>query len=290
MRLGVDIGGTNIKFAVVDDGKIVYRNCIDTADSVERILSDISAEAVKLTGEYEITSMGVGTPGYIKDGLVTTLNMAFSDTPLAAELSARTGLDVKIDNDANCAALGEIMFGATTDCENIILVTLGTGVGGGVIMNRKITHGRNSLGELGHIIIDMNGRECPCGLKGCWERYAAASALVRDSIKAAELHTDSILYEIYKREGRLSGRLVFEALERGCPVMAEVYDKYLDYLAAGINSLVNIFGPDAIVLSGGISKEGEKITAPLKKKLATDVNVVVSSLQNDAGAMGAAML
>ena len=198
---------------------------------------------------------------------------------------------VNIDNDANCAALGEIMFGATTDCDNIILVTLGTGVGGGIIMGRQISHGKNSLGELGHIVIQTdNGRPCPCGLNGCWEQYASISALIRDSKQAAEENPDSILASVYKENGKLNGKLIFEAIDAGCEVALKVFDKYLYYLASGINSLVNIFGPDAIVLAGGITNVGDRLLVPLKEKLATDVRIEISSLQNDAGSLGAAML
>ena len=290
-KLGVDIGGTDIKFAVVEGVHKKYQNTIPTAKTTQKIIDDIVSEALKLKKEYKIKAIGIGTPGFIKNGLVTAVNLAFKDTPLDFEISQKTGLTVAVDNDANCAALGEINYGGTADCDNIVLVTLGTGVGGGVIMNRQIIHGKNNMGEIGHIIIDMkDGRHCPCGQDGCWEQYASITALIRDSVEAACENPDSILNEIYKREGKLNGKLVFEAIDKNCPVALDVFDKYLDYLAVGIKSLVNIFGPDAIVLAGGITKEGDKLLNPLKKKLPDGVRVEVSTLQNDAGSLGAAML
>lgn len=290
-KLGVDIGGTNIKFAVVEGTKVKYNNCIDTASTCEEIVNDIVSEIEKLKEEYKIKAVGIGTPGLINNGLVYAVNLPFKRFPLDLEIAQRTGMAVNIDNDANCAALGEIMFGATTDCDNIILVTLGTGVGGGIIMGRQISHGKNSLGELGHIVIQTdNGRPCPCGLNGCWEQYASISALIRDSKQAAEENPDSILASVYKENGKLNGKLIFEAIDAGCEVALKVFDKYLYYLASGINSLVNIFGPDAIVLAGGITNVGDRLLVPLKEKLATDVRIEISSLQNDAGSLGAAML
>ena len=291
-KLGVDIGGTNIKFAVVEGSNIKYINCIDTASTSEQIINDIAAEAEKLKNDFNIKAVGIGTPGIIKNGLVNAVNLPFKELALDLEIAKRTGLTVNVDNDANCAALGEVVFGTTTDCDNIILVTLGTGIGGGIIMNRQITHGKNSMGEIGHIVVQTeNGIQCPCGLSGCWEQYASISALIRDASEAAKENADSILNEIYTaNNGKLNGKLIFEALDRGCKITQKVFDNYLFYLASGINSLVNIFGPDAIVLAGGITKQGDKLLKPLKEKLSTDIRIEVSSLQSDAGALGAAML
>lgn len=291
-RLGVDIGGTNIKFAVVNGGKKQYTSSIDTASTSDEILKNITDEVLRIKEMFPIKNVGVGTPGFIREGLVTAVNLPFKELALEEELSDRLKLPITVDNDANCAALGEVQFGAADDCDNIVLVTLGTGVGGGIIMNRQICHGNNSLGEVGHIIIQaVDGLECPCGLKGCWEQYASVTALIRQTKEAALANRDSILYSIYEKNGGdVNGELIFEAIEQGCSVAKEVFDKYLFYLSVGIDSLVNVFGPDAIVLAGGITKQGDNLLNPLKEKIHSDVRLEISTLQSEAGALGAAML
>ena len=291
-RLGVDIGGTYIKFIVVDNSNIKYKNTIPTANTKEKILDDIAAECAAINQKYTVKTVGVGTPGLIKDGRVSADNLPFKDLPLEKELSARIGLPVTVDNDANCAALGEIDFGTEKDKQNIVLVTLGTGVGGGIIVNRRIVRGNNSAGEIGHMIINAeNGLPCPCGLHGCFEQYASISALVRQSEAMAAEKPNSLLASLMNENGgKLDGKLIFKAYYEHCPAAQAVMDTYLHYLAVGIDSLANIFGPDAIVLAGGITKEGEGLLAPLRAKLHTKSPVTHSSLQSDAGALGAAML
>ena len=290
-KLGVDIGGTNIKFAVVEGVNVKYKNIIDTAKTCEQIVEDISNEVLKLRKEYKIKAVGIGTPGKIKEGCVSAVNLPFDNFALDVEIAKKVGLPVNIDNDGNCAALGEVMMGGLTDCDNIVLVTLGTGVGGGIVMNKSIMHGKNSMGEIGHMIVDMkDGRPCPCGQSGCWEQYASVTALVNDAIEAANDNPESVLNKIYAREGKLNGCLVFEAIDSGCPIAEKVLDTYLDYIAVGVKSLVNIFGPDAVVFAGGITNSGDKFLDLLKAKLPSDLRVEISALQNDAGAFGAAML
>ena len=291
-RLGVDIGGTNIKFAVVDEGTIKYKGSIATAETCEKIIDDISAEILHLTKEYNVKNVGIGTPGFIKDGLVTCANLPFDKTPLEKLVSEKTGIAVCVDNDANCAALGELTFGSAKDCGNIVLVTLGTGIGGGIIMDGQICRSNNNMGEIGHMIIQAdNGKKCPCGQSGCWERYCSMTALIESAEEYALANQGSILYNKYAENGnKLSGELIFDAAENGCPVANEVMDNFLNYLACGIYSLFCIFGPDVIVLAGGVTAQGEKLLNPLKNKLKKDMRIEISVLQGDAGALGAAML
>ena len=291
-KLGVDIGGTSIKFAVVDNKEVVYKESIKTEDTEEKIISSISDRILKLKKDYELTTVGIGTPGFIKNGKITTTNLPFDETPLQNIVSEKVGINVSLDNDANCAALGEIKFGSTRDCKNIVLVTIGTGIGGGIIMNRQIAHSDKNLGEIGHIIIQSeNGRPCPypCGQTGCWEQYCSMTALLKDALNAANENPQSVLYS-YIKDGKLTGEDVFDAIDKGCPVAQKVFDEYIRYLAMGINTLVNAFGPDAIVLAGGVTKQGEKLLSPLKKLVKSDVRLEISILQGDAGALGAAML
>lgn len=291
-RLGVDLGGTNIKFAVVDEGVVKHKCSIPTADTCEGIISDITESIKKLTQEFNIKNVGMGTPGIIKEGLVTCANLPFDKVPLEKLISEKTKMPVCVDNDANCAALGEISFGNVKDCGNIVLVTLGTGIGGGIIMNSQICRSNNNLGEIGHMMIQAeNGKKCPCGQSGCWERYCSMTALAESAEEYALANTDSILYNMYKENGnKANGKIVFDAMEKGCKVASEVFDKFLSYLAFGIENLANIFGPDAIVLAGGVTVQGDKLLKPLKEKIRKDIRIEISSLQGDAGALGASLL
>ena len=289
-KLGIDIGGTNIKMVVIDQNDIVYKSSFKTEDTEEKILNSITEKVLNIKRSLDITTVGIGTPGIIQNGKVTATNLPFSETPLESVIAERTGLCVTVDNDANCAALGEVIFGSTKDCENIVLVTLGTGVGGGIIMNRQILHSNNNMGEIGHFVIQAeNGRPCPCGQTGCWEQYCSMTAFQKDAENAARKNPDSILFKLMKKD-KLMGEDIFKAMDKGCPVAQRVFDDYILYLAMGINSLVNIFGPDAIVLAGGVTRQGEKLLIPLKQKVKSNIRIEISTLQNDAGSLGAAML
>lgn len=293
IRLGVDIGGSSVKFAVVEDGKLIHKSSIPTnKESADTFIKEIADECIRIKAEYPYKTIGVGTPGFISDGVVTAVNLPFKNTNLAKELKKHIDMPINVDNDANCAALGEFEFGVGKDMDNIIMVTLGTGVGGGIIIDGRICHGRYSMGEIGHIIVQAkDGRPCSCGQTGCWEQYASVTALVRQAEKACEEDKQSILYKIYSENGnKLDGKLVFDALEQNCPIAKKVFDEYIDWLSVGIKSLINIFGPDAIILAGGITKRGHILIDAVKKAIDTPVKLEISELQNDAGALGAAML
>lgn len=290
-RLGVDIGGTNIKFAVVEGKNVRFKRSIKTSDTCENIIEDIANKVNDIKKNYDIKAIGIGTPGIIKNGAVNAANLPFKNTPLEDMLSKKTGFAVTVDNDANCAALGEITFGTTKDCNNIILVTLGTGIGGGIIINRQIYSGKGGGGELGHITVQTeNGLKCTCGRSGCWESYASVNALIKYAENKAEEDKDSILYKMYSEAGNLDGEMIFEAAQKGCKTAKAVLDRYIHYLASGLKSIIKIFDPDAIVLAGGITKQGGALLEPLKAELNEDVRIEISTLQKDAGALGAAML
>ncbi len=279
-----------MKLAVIDGDKILHKESIETGKTEDAIVESLSGRIISLKNDYDITTVGIGTPGIIKESKVTATNLPFKNTPLQDLVAEKTGLCVTVDNDANCAALGEIEFGSTKDCENIVLVTIGTGVGGGIIMNRQIARSNNNMGEIGHFVIQAeNGRPCPCGQMGCWEQYCSMTALLKDAVKAASQNTDSILYKNNK-DGCITGEDLFDAINKNCPVAKKVFNDYIRYLAMGINSMINIFGPDAVVLAGGVTAQGERLLKPLKKLVKGDVRLEISTLQNDAGALGAAML
>lgn len=292
-RLGVDIGGTSVKFAVVEGGKLKYKSSIETdKSSCDTFIKNIADECNRIKNLYAVKSVGVGTPGIIKDGLVTAANLPFKQTAVEKMLKKYIDLPVSVDNDANCAAMGEAEFGIGADYDNVIMITLGTGIGGGVIINKHICHGKNGTGEIGHMIIQSeNGRKCSCGQSGCWEQYASVTALVREAEKAAEADKDSELYRLYSENGnKLNGKLIFSAIDSGCKTADKVFSDYIDWVAVGIINLINIFGPDIIILAGGITARGDMILKALKERIKTEVPIEISVLQNDAGALGAATL
>ena len=290
--LGIDVGGTDVKFAVIDNGKILCRSKIPSnRESVEGILQEICDECKRIACEYPYTKVGVGMPGVIYDGLLTTDNLPFKETPIVEELENRLGLSVSADNDANCAALGEVLYGSGKEYQNAVVLTLGTGIGGGVIINGAIMRGRGGAGELGHMVIQTeNGLPCSCGCFGCFEQYASTRALVRQATEAAEEHPDSILGNIYKEQGKLNGKLFFEAIHKNCPVAEAVFDRYLTWLSIGIENLHKIFDPEVFLLAGGVTQVGENFLNPLMAKLGGNVNVKIATLQSDAGVFGAASL
>ena len=292
MVLGIDIGGTDTKFGVILEDSLLYQSKIPSnKESVEGILTEICEECKRIQKDYPFERIGIGVPGVVYDGLLTTINLPFDRTPIAEEIEKRLGLPVAVDNDANCAALGEAVCGKGKDYRNVIMVTLGTGVGGGVVVDGNILRGRGGAGELGHIIIQsVDGLPCNCGQFGCWEQYASASALVRQAEAAAKGKPDSLLGKLLKQEGSLNGLLIFKALEQGCPVAETVFDTYLNWLCVGLKSLKMIFDPEIILLAGGITKQGDVLLKPLMEKLGGCVLVEVAKLQNDAGVFGAAHL
>ncbi|MBQ7037396.1 MAG: ROK family protein [Clostridia bacterium] len=292
MVLGIDIGGTFIKFGVIAGGEMLYQSKIPTGNGTcVSLLDNICMECERIRDKYPFKRVGVGVPGVMNNGLLTATNLPFKNTPLRKELENRLYLPVRVENDANCAALGEAVCGKGKAYHNMILVTLGTGIGGGVIVDKKILSGRGGAGEIGHMIIQSeNGILCPCGQKGCWEQYASAGAFVRQAEEAAKDNPESILGRIIKKEGSLNGHLVFEAVGADCPVALHVFDTYLTYLSIGLKSLKNIFDPEIILLSGGITGQGDALLMPLNQKLGNLVRVEIATLQNDAGVFGAANL
>ena len=293
-KIGVDIGGTKIKFGVLDDSnELIYKDIIPTiTESKEKLIESIVEKCKEITSKYSIVGIGVGVPGLIQNGKVSAVNLPFDNTDIVAELKKYFNLPIQLSNDANCAALAEATCGEGAKYSNVVMISLGTGIGGGIIINNKIYEGIGSAGEIGHIIIEQNGRKCPCGQSGCFERYASAKALMDDAKAAALKNKDSILYKIYsENENDLSGHTFFEAYDSDCPVAKKVMDDYLLYLASGILSIYRALNPDLIVLAGGITNRGDAILEPLKSHLnGLDINIKISSLKSEAGTIGAALL
>ena len=306
-RIGIDLGGTNIAVGVVNETyEIVALHSVPTGASrpaaeVIRDMGDAVEAALAKAGVSiaECQSIGVGSPGTCdseKGVVARAYNLGWFDVPVCAMLQQRFGIPVRLSNDANCAALAETVAGAAIGCENMVLITLGTGVGGGIIIDGKIYAGMRSAGaELGHMLLVLDGEQCTCGRRGCWETYASATALIRQAQQAAADHPESLLAQA----GEITGLAVFQAADQGDSVAQSVIDRYCVYVAAGFTDLVNSLAPEMILLGGGISRQGERILAPIREYVVGNcfgqkdgaVPVIkAAKLGNEAGIIGAAAL
>ena len=310
-NIGIDLGGTNIVASVVDDKyNIIATGKTPTAvpRSAEEIFDDIAAvcrEAMDKAGLTiaDISSVGLGTPGTVNENGIIEFanNLGFNNVPAREMLKERLGnLPIYIDNDANCAALGEAYAGCGNGSQNFVAVTLGTGVGSGIIVNGKIVTGVNCAGgECGHMVIVVDGEPCSCGRKGCWEAYASATALIRQTRKAMEENPDSIMHEVARQEGKVSGRTAFDAMRKGDIAAIKVVDNYIKYVACGLINIVNALQPEIICVGGGICNEGETLMKPLRRFVQAErysihskiqTHIMKAELGNDAGIIGASLL
>ncbi len=311
-KLGIDLGGTNIVAGVVDENyKIIATakrktDCPRPAEEIADDMAVVALEAVANAGlkVTDIESAGVGSPGAIdsKSGIVVySNNIDFFNVPLADMLKQRTGIDFFIENDANAAAYGEFLAGAGKGTKDFVMITLGTGVGGGVIIDGKIYSGSNGAGaELGHTVIQMDGEKCSCGRFGCWEAYASATALIRQTKQAMVRYPKTLMWDMVRGDiNAVTGITAFDAMRRGDEVGKQVVDKYLYYLSVGIANNINIFQPEILCIGGGISKEGDNLTVPVNayvegenyaRNLEKKALIKTAILGNDAGIIGAAYL
>lgn len=311
-RLGIDLGGTNIAAGVVDeDYKIIGTGKVKTGahrsnDEIADDMAKAARMAIKDAGIdiSEITAMGIGSPGSVipsKGIVATSNNLKFSNLPLCAMMKERLGVDFYIENDANAAAYGELLAGAGKGCKNFVAITLGTGVGSGIIIDGKIFSGSNNAGgELGHTVIVVDGEACTCGRKGCWEAYASATALIRQTKAEMEANKQSIMWKLCDGDiNRVNGKTAFDAMRENDESGIKVVDQYIRYIAIGITNVINIFQPEVLCIGGGISKEGDVLTKPItqfvengrfSKNIERQTVVKVAALGNDAGIIGAAFL
>ncbi len=303
--LGIDIGGTFVKGVLVDEsGKILCDGSVPTgaADGGENMCKNIAALCADLQsrGQVKACAAGVGCPGMIaEDGTVLFAgNLGLKNFPLKYKLSELLKMSVAVTNDANAAALGEAAFGAGKDYSDSVFITLGTGVGGGIIIGGKIfTGGKNAGAEIGHMVIKHGGEKCTCGRKGCFEAYSSATALIRETRKAMEEDKSSQMWNCGGLE-KVTGKTAFDYAE--CDSAAkQVADAYIYDLACGIINLANIFRPQAVILGGGVAEQGDKLIVPLQERLDAKVfggqgyapvKIVKASLGNLAGALGSAKL
>lgn len=311
--VGVDIGGTNLKAGLVDENGVLLATqkmkVASIADddglawTVASLVQEL-AHTVNLSVS-DVASVGVGVPGTveIRSGSINyTCNLPLRNVPLRKLFHRYLSIPLYIENDANCAALAEFLVGAGRDSKRFVTITLGTGVGAGIVHNGKIYHGANGMaGEVGHMVIQRGGLPCPCGRHGCWEQYASATALKRMTAAALAAHPHSILAQVVaENDGRVSGQSAFIAARRGDPVGQQVCDEYVDYLSCGVVNVVNIFQPDTLAIGGGVSNEAEEqLLLPVQQRVAREsipcgrdrrTRIVKAELGNRAGLIGAALL
>ncbi len=289
--LGIDIGGTGVKLGIVDDTmRLLCRTSIPTASDSETLIASILEAARPLAEAHHPQAVGIGSAGRIDrtNGVVLRAgNLPFLNEPLCARIGNALSLPAVLDNDANCALLAEARAGACASHRDALMITIGTGIGGAILIDGQLYRAHNfRAGEFGHFIYDREGPPCPCGLHGCFEHYASATALVRAATEAAAAHPDSLL----AAQCPLDGKAVFTAAADGCPVAGQTLSRYAVTLADGINSLVKIFMPTCIVLAGGLAKAGDALLGRLRPHLLPEATVTTSALGGDAGVIGAALL
>lgn len=306
--IGIDIGGMTIKGGVVDDnGNILLKKVITTVPEKEDslIVEDIACLINELIADFDgkIDGIGIGCPGSIYDekGVVRySCNINFRNTPMVSKLCQKTGIaNIKISNDANCAALGETYYGAGQGAKNSVMITLGTGVGTGIVVDGKLLTGNKSAGaEGGHMIIRINGEKCGCGKKGCYEAYASATALMRQISNACVKCHDGLLASEVAKLG-LNGQVVFDCAAKGDKTAIKTVKQYIKYVGIGLVNFASIFAPEVIIVGGGVSNQGDNLIKPLQRYVSRNlygsmynpkVKVVSATLKNDAGIIGAATL
>lgn len=294
-RIGVDIGGTSVKLGVVDEEfHVVESRRLPTGElcSSESIISQIIDACSELRDRYSASAVGIGSAGLVnpRTGIVLRAgNLPFVEEPVADKVSKALGLPVYLDNDANCALIGEHGAGACRGVQDALILTIGTGIGGAVMIGGKIYRGHNfKAAEFGHFVINMQGDDCSCGLRGCFELYGSATALIAMTRKNVRAFPGSLLAEVAARG--IDGSTAFKAAQGGCRAASELLKDYGRVLAAGINSLVKIFQPEVLVLSGGVAVQGEYLLQFIRPNLIPDAEVRTTELAGSGGLIGAAML
>lgn len=313
MYLGIDVGGTNIAVGVVNENKEIVAKTSNkspvpcTMDEFCDAMALTARQAMEKAGITldDIPWVGIGCPGTVNRGtgiIEFTNNLHFSNWPLVKMMEERMGgKKVIIENDANAAAYGEFKAGALKGAQNAVAITLGTGIGSGIIIDGNIYAGNNyAAGEMGHMVIVYDGRQCNCGRKGCWERYASATGLIITTKEYMEKDKDSVMWELCDGDiDKASGRTAFDAMRKGDASGKAVVDEFISYLGCGLVNVINTFQPDILCIGGGICNEGETLLAPVRAYIDKEqyamnaklkTKVCRAELGNDAGIIGAALL
>ena len=304
--IGIDVGGTNLKAGLVDEaGNIVeveripldYQNPEQFAEVVAGLAKAVSAKGG--VGLEEIAWVGMGMPGSVDGGNVRYLtNIPMENVPLEELFRKHFDRPLYLGNDADCAAVGEYFSGVGQGTKDFAVVTLGTGVGCGLILGGKLQGGAASS-EAGHLVIVHGGEQCNCGRTGCWERYASATALIGFTKKAMAEHPESALHAVAEKNGAVDGRTSFEAAKAGDETALAVCRQYVEYLACGLNSLINILRPEMVALGSGVAAAPEELLLkPVQELVEKEsfsshggrvTQVLRAQLGNDAGIIGAAL-
>ncbi len=310
-RIGVDVGGTNVKIALVDlDGKIAFSNTVPTraemgyeagVNNIKQAIKDLMQESNQTNKTVE--AIGFGLPGQIdyKEGIVKNLpNIpGWVNIPLAKIIEDEFSIPTRLDNDVRCAALGELNFGAGKGCENLICITVGTGIGSGIILNGKLVRGAaNAAGEIGHIKMEMNGGPlCGCGDYGCFEAYASGPAIVtmaKEYISGGK----SAKYKEMAADGIITPYIVAQAALQGDTVSIQIFKQMGKIIGIGLASVVNLLNPEKIIIGGGVADAGDILLEPIRRTIqdrampiqANSLKVVPAQLANGAGVIGASLL
>ena len=306
--IGIDVGGTNLKAGLVrEDGQIlaVERTplAFENPEQFARTLAQLGQSVLHQAGipASDVVSAGIGIPGAVAGGdILYTCNIPLRDVPLSRLFRQHLDVPVLLENDANCAAVGEWLCGAGRGTQQFIVVTLGTGVGGGLILNGKLYSGSGMVGEVGHMVIQHGGAPCNCGRRGCWEAYASATGLIRMTREAMEAHPESLLHTVAAQSGCVEGRTAFDAAVQGDETALALCRDYVSYLAAGVTNLINILQPEAVAIGGGVAAAPDGLLlTPLREIVGRECyprhtgqipRIVRAELGNDAGIIGAALL
>lgn len=306
--IGIDVGGTNLKAGLVrEDGQIlaVERTplAFENPEQFARTLAQLGQSVLHQAGipASDVVSAGIGIPGAVAGGdILYTCNIPLRDVPLSRLFRQHLDVPVLLENDANCAAVGEWLCGAGRGTQQFIVVTLGTGVGGGLILNGKLYSGSGMVGEVGHMVIQHGGAPCNCGRRGCWEAYASATGLIRMTREAMEAHPESLLHTVAAQSGCVEGRTAFDAAVQGDETALALCRGYVSYLAAGVTNLINILQPEAVAIGGGVAAAPDGLLlTPLREIVERECyprhtgqipRIVRAELGNDAGIIGAALL
>lgn len=307
--VGIDLGGTNTKIGLLDeDGNILFSTIVKTESeqgfekTIERLSNILKIQVSNLNISFKnVVGVGLGVPGPVANGRIVKFWANFPwpvNVDLAAEFEKHLGVPVKVDNDVNVITLGEMWKGGGRGYKNVLGLAIGTGIGGGVVVNGKLVSGKNGAGgEVGHIKVERDGKLCGCGQEGCWEAYASATGLVREAKSRLTVNKNNLLYERTK-DREVEAKDIFDAARDGDEFSLNLVDYEAEFIALGIGNLLNVLDTDVVVVGGGIALAGDILFDKINKKLRKyamlstleGLKIVPAELGNDAGIYGAAYL
>lgn len=311
-NIGIDLGGTNIAVGLVNEKfEIIKKASLPTKK--ERECHHILEDMIKLVSKVmddatvqpkDVSSIGCGSPGIVDakcGAIIYANNLKFKNFELGKGLEKYFKIPVFAENDANCAAIAESVAGAAKGYNYSITITIGTGIGSGVIIDKKVYRGFNyAAPEFGHMVVEFNGKQCTCGRKGCWERYASANAVIEQTKEALNSCKNSAMFKgIEGNLENINAKTAFDYAKENDEVAKKIVEKYIFYLSEGLVNIVNMLQPDVIVIGGGLSKEGDYLLNPVRKHIAENTysgdkipntRLEIAQMGNDAGIIGAAML